>query len=515
MTNPTRIRLAITFGALTILCGWAVAERAGRMSHVVLEARTAESVVITNASIVDGAGGPSRRGSVRIAGNRIVNVGSVAARTGERVIDAKGLTLAPGFIDTHSHHDRGLLEQRDALAALSQGITTIVVGQDGGSSHPLRDWFGRLNATPVSVNVASYAGHGTLRRLVMGSDFKRVATAAEVSRMATLLREEMQAGALGLSSGLEYDPGIYSAPGELITLAKVVAPFGGRYITHVRSEDRAFWSAIDEAITIGREARIPVQISHLKLAMRSLWGQTDRLIRTLETARATGVAVSADIYPYPYWQSGMTVLFPNRDFDNRLEAEFALREVTSPEGLLITRFAQNRSYEGKTLADVATLRSVDAPKAMMDMIREAGDGDIGIVATSMDERDIATLITWPFANICSDGTSAGGHPRGFGAFTRVLGRYVREPGGMKLEEAIRKMTSLSAANTGIRDRGTIRAGSYADLVLFDPRTIMDRATTSEPKAVSVGIHSVWTNGEIVFQDGRPTGRYPGRVLRRQ
>ncbi|HXG54169.1 MAG TPA: D-aminoacylase [Vicinamibacterales bacterium] len=515
MTSTTRIRQAITFGALTILCGWATAERAGRATPFVLEARTAESVVITNASIVDGAGGPARRGSVRITGDRIVDVGSVTAHPGERVIDANGLTLAPGFIDTHSHHDRGLLEQRDVLAALSQGITTIVVGQDGGSSYPLSGFFGRLNATPVSVNVASYAGHGTVRRRVMGSDFKRVATAAEVAKMEALLREEMQAGALGLSSGLEYDPGIYSAPGELIALANVVAPFGGRYISHVRSEDRAFWSAIDEAINIGREARIPVQISHLKLAMRSLWGQTDRLIRTLDAARATGVSVTADIYPYPYWQSGMTVLFPNRDFDNRLEAEFALREVTSPEGLLITRFAPNRSYEGKTLADLATLRGVDAPKAMMDMIREAGDGDIGIVATSMDERDIAKLITWPFANICSDGTSDGGHPRGFGAFTRVLGRYVRQPGGMTLEEAVRKMTSLSAANTGLRHRGTVRAGSYADLVLFDPATTMDRATTSDPKAVSVGVHSVWVNGEIVFQDGKTTGRFPGRVLRRQ
>ncbi len=497
------------------LCGWAAFTHAARMIPFVPDAQMVESVVITNASIVDGTGSPARLGAVRIAGDRIVDVGTLDARAGERVIDAKGLTLAPGFIDTHSHHDRGLLDQRDALAALSQGITTIVVGQDGGSAYPLKDFFERLRATPPSVNVASYNGHGTLRHRVMGTDFKRAATAGEVAKMEGLLRIEMQSGGLGLSSGLEYDPGIYSAPSELIALAKVVAPFGGRYISHVRSEDRAFWRAIDEAIGIGREARIPVQISHLKLAMRSLWGETGRLIKTLDAARASGVAVTADIYPYTYWQSGMTVLFPNRDFENRVEAEFALREVTSPEGLLITRFPRNRALEGKTLAEVAKARGVDAPKAMMDMIREAGDGDIGIVATSMDERDVETLMKWPFANICSDGTSNGGHPRGFGAFTRVLGRYVRGQRAMTLEEAVRKMTSLSAANLGLKDRGIIQPGSYADLVLFDAGTIIDRATTSAPKAVSAGVHSVWVTGEIVFQDGKATARHPGRVIQRQ
>ncbi|HJR60114.1 MAG TPA: D-aminoacylase [Vicinamibacterales bacterium] len=472
------------------------------------------ATVIINASVIDGTGGPARSASVRIADDRIVAVGAITPRAGEQVTDARGLTLAPGFIDTHSHHARGLFDQPDALAVVSQGITTIVVGQDGGSELPLQDFFARLSATPVSVNVASYAGHGTIRSRVMGDDFKRAATAAEVAQMAGLLRGEMQAGALGLSSGLEYDPGIYSDPGELIALAKIVAPFGGRYISHVRSEDRAFWKAIDEAIDIGREARIPVQISHLKLAMRSLWGQTARLIKTLDDARAAGVAVTADIYPYTYWQSGMTVLFPNRDFANRAEAEFALREVTSPEGLLVTRFSRNRAYEGKTLAEIAGLRGVDAPQAMMDMIREAGEADIGVVATGMDERDVVALTKWPFANICTDGTSTGGHPRGFGAFPRVLGRYVREQRAITLEEAVRKMTSLAAANVGLKDRGTIRAGNHADLVLFNAREIIDRSTTANPRALSEGIHSVWVNGQLVFERGTTRAPRPGIVLRR-
>lgn len=353
-------------------------------------AQTPAATLIVNASLIDGTGSPARRASVRIVNDRITDVGEITRRDSDQVVDAGGLVLAPGFIDTHSHHDRGLFEQPDALAVVSQGITTIVVGQDGGSQHPLQGFFDRLARAPVAVNVASYAGHGTLRRRVMGDDYKRAATAAEVAAMGDLLRIDMRGGALGLSSGLEYDPGIYSHPSELIALARIVAPFGGRYISHVRSEDRTFWKAIDEAIGIGREARIPVQISHLKLAMRSLWGQTGRLIGTLEAARASGVAVTADIYPYTYWQAGMTVLFPKRDFDNRAEAEFALREVTSPEGLLVARFPSDRSYEGKTLAEIARARAVDAPRAMMDMIRES-DGDVGVVATGMDERDVLTL----------------------------------------------------------------------------------------------------------------------------
>jgi len=403
-------------------------------------AQEAPSTLIIDARVVDGTGAPARRASVRVVADRITELGELTRRSSERVVDASGLVLAPGFIDTHSHHDRGLFEQLDAKAAVSQGITTIVVGQDGGSDHPLDGFFVRLASSPASVNVASYAGHGTLRRRVMGTDFKRVATPSEVARMVDLLRVDMKAGAIGLSSGLEYDPGIYSDPSELIALAKGVAPFGGRYISHVRSEDRTFWKAIDEAITIGREARIPVQISHLKLAMRSLWGQTGRLVKMLDDARASGVEVTADIYPYTYWQAGMTVLFPSRDFENREAAEFALTEVTSPEGLLIARFAANRSYEGKTLAAVATLRGLDPPRVMMDMIRES-KGDVGIVATGMDERDVVALTKWPFANICSDGMSTGGHPRGHGAFTRVLGRYVREQGALTLEEAVRKMTA--------------------------------------------------------------------------
>ena len=479
-----------------------------------VSAEQTASTLITNADVLDGSGAPARRVSVRITADRITAIGALTPTEGERVVDGRGLVLAPGFIDTHSHHDRGLVDQRDAFGALSQGITTIVVGQDGGSTYPLAEWFSKLDSAPPAVNVASYVGHGTLRRRVMGTDFKRAATAEEVAKMSELLRAEMQAGALGLSTGLEYDPGIYSDPSEVIALARVVAPFGGRYISHMRSEDREFWKALDETINIGRQAKIPVQVSHVKLAMRSLWKQHAKLLATLNGARKEGIQLTADIYPYTYWQSGMTVLFPNRDFQNRASAEFALNEVTSPEGLLVVRYQRDRSYEGKTLAEIAKLRGTDPPQAMIDMLKEAGEGDIGIVATSMDEKDVAEIMKWPFANICSDGTSTGGHPRGYGAFPRVLGRYVRDQKITTLADAIRRMTSLSAANVGLKQRGLIAQGHYADLVLFDPKTIIDRSTTKDTRAQSEGIDTVWVSGEIVFQNGKATGNYPGKVLKR-
>ena len=492
-----------TFLAVALVTVWPVAD-----------ARQPPATVIANADVIDGSGAPPRRVSVRISGDRITAVGTLTIEPSDRVVDAKGLTLAPGFIDTHSHHDRGLGEERDALGAVSQGITTIVVGQDGGSAVPLAESFSKLQQAPAAVNVASYAGHGTVRRRILGNDFKRAATADEVAKMAAIVRAEMEAGALGLSTGLEYDPGIYSDPSEVIELASAVAPFGGRYISHIRSEDRDFWKALEEAINVGRQAKIPVQISHVKLAMRNLWGQHAKLLATLNAARKEGIQLTADVYPYTYWQSGMSVLFPARDFASRTSAEFALREVTSPEGLLVVRFARDRSYEGKTLAEIAKLRGTDPPQTMMDMLKEAGEGDIGIVATSMDEKDVAEIMKWPFATICSDGTSTGGHPRGFGAFPRVLGRYVRERKLMTLPAAIRKMTFASAAAMGLSQRGLIAAGSFADLVLFDARTIIDRATTKDPRALSEGIERVWVNGDVVYENGKATGRTPGKVLRR-
>src|SRR5688500_693499 len=465
--------------------------------------------IIADATVIDGTGSPARRVSVRVRGDRIVEVGDLQPQGAEQVVDARGLTLAPGFVDTHTHADGGLDDRTDAPAVVSQGITTIIGGQDGGSPLPLATYFAGLEKTPAAVNIGMYVGHGTVRDSVLGSDFKRTATPAEVARMSAMVEGEMRAGAIGLSTGLEYDPGIYSDRAEVIELARVSARFGGRYISHIRSEDFAFWQAIDEIVNIGREAKLPVQISHAKLAMRSLWGQADSLVRLLDQARASGVDITADIYPYLYWHSTLTVLFPKRDFENRAAAEFALTEPSTPAGLLPGRYEPNPAYAGKTVAEIAKLRGTDSVTTLIDLIRESeamrkstGRSTQSVIGTSMVEPDVERIMKWPHTNLSTDGALNGPHPRGFGAFPRFLGVYVRERKVMSLEEAVRRMTSLAAAHVGLRDRGRIAPGMFADLVLFDPATVIDRATPREPHVTSVGIERVWVNGVDVYSEGK-------------
>lgn len=476
----------------------------------------APSLLIRNALIIDGLGTPAARGDVRVAAGHITSTAAAGTLTpvpGEHIVDAEGLALAPGFIDTHSHHDRGLDAARDALAAVSQGITTIVVGQDGGGAD-LAALFARLEVQPAAVNVASYAGHGEIRARVMGDDFTRAATDAEIVRMTAMLQREMDAGALGLSTGLEYDPGIYSSHAEVRALAKVAGDAGGRYISHMRSEDRDFWEALDEVVAIGRENRMAVQVSHIKLAMRGLWGQADRALAVLDRARASGVEITSDVYPYTYWQANLGVLYPKRNFDDAAETAFVLDQVAGPDDIIFNSFPAHRDYEGKTLEDVAKLRGAPAADTLMALLAEPRGPSAGIVARGMSDGDVERLMQWPHANVCSDGVSRGLHPRGFGSFPKVLGPYVRDKKLFALEEAVRKMTSLPAANVGIANRGRIAPGHAADLVLFDPATVVDRADFGRAQAIAGGIHTVWVNGDVVFAGGKPTGAFPGVPIRR-
>ena len=487
--------------------------RIGLLAVALIGAGQPPATLIRHARLIDGSGGPSRLADVRIDGDGIVAVGALEPEGGDRVVDATGLVLAPGFIDTHSHHDRGLPAALDALAMVSQGVTTIVVGQDGGGIDLARR-FAALDVDPASVNVASFAGHGSIRSRVMGDDFKRPATAAEVDRMKALVKAEMDAGALGLSTGLEYDPGIYSSRAEVVALAQVAADAGGRYMSHVRSEDRDFWDAIDEIVAIGRATGMPVQISHVKLGMHDLWGEADKLIGVLDKARASGVKLTADIYPYTYWQSNLGVLYPKRNFADAAETAFVLSHVALPGDIIFNGFAAHPDYVGKTLAQVAAIRKSTPAQTLMALLAEPGGDDAGIVAKGMSDADVERLARWRFANICSDGTLRGLHPRGFGAFAKVLGPYVRDKKLFTLEEAVRKMTSLAAANAGLPRRGRVEPGYAADLVLFDAATVADRADFGSAQAQAVGVRTVWVNGHIVFENGKTTGVHTGRVLRR-
>jgi len=500
-----RIAVATLLGVLSAACAWAEGELPG--------------LVIVNARVIDGSGGLSRNVNVRIVGERIAAVGDFEPPAGDTVVDAGGMVLAPGFIDAHSHHEDGLLEAPEALAVASQGVTTVVVGQDGRHPYPLATFFKRLEASPASINVASFAGHGTIRGQVMGDDYRRAATPQELAAMQKLLATELEAGALGLSSGLEYDPGSYSTPAELVDLARVAAPQGGRYISHVRSEDQYFWEAIDEIIDIGREARLPVQVTHIKLAMTRWWGQADRLKAKLDAARATGVDITADIYPYTAWNadfSWLSTLFPQRDLDRREGAEYILQDMLSPQGILLPDFRPEPAYNGMTVARIAEIRGTDPATTLIELLKadaEAG-GRSPMLGFAMAEPDIEAIMAWPHTVIGSDGELAGPHPRGYGTFTRFLGHYIRERGILSLEEGIRRISSLSARQAGIADRGLIAPGHYADLVLFDPARVADRATYENPHLPSVGIAKVWVNGVLVLDGGQFTGSRPGAVIRR-
>jgi N-acyl-D-amino-acid deacylase len=477
--------------------------------------------LIDNVEIIDGSGTPAFAGSVRVNDGLIADIGNLEPCDGETMIDGGGQTLAPGFIDSHSHADSDIFEHSEALPIISQGITTVIVGQDGGSPYPLAEFFSKLEDAPATVNIASYVGHNSLRSEVLGDDFRRTASDEEIAVMADMLASELENGALGLSTGLEYDPGIYSDTSEVLQLAQVAADAGGRYISHIRSEDRWFEDAIDEIILIGRETGMPVQISHLKLAMKRLWGDAAKTIAKLDAARADGVQITADIYPYEYWQSTIMVLLPERDYTDREAIAEVLDQLAPADGIWMTRFDPNPDYVGKTLTEIADLREVDAITAFSQLAEEAdlmrketGERAESIIGTSMESSDISELIAWPETNICTDGGIVDLHPRGAGSFPRVLGRYVREQNLMPLETAVHKMTGLTAAHMGFTDRGLIRQGAVADLVVFDADSIIDRATPLEPTLLSEGVIYVWVGGELVFTDGAVTESRPGKIIRR-
>jgi N-acyl-D-amino-acid deacylase len=501
--------------ALVIVCTLLVATASGTVAQAPGSKTTAPtSLLIRGGNVLDGTGAPAQRLDVRVVGDEITEIAaSLAPHPGERVINATGLTVTPGFIDMHSHADRGIERMPDAESQVRQGITTAVVGQDGGSALPVSDFFEEVDRLHTGINFASMVGHGTVRSAVLGEDYRRAATPAEVEAMKMLVDRGMKDGAVGLSSGTEYDPGYYSTPAEIQALARVVAPYGGYYASHVRDEEDGVLAAWQEVIDVGRAAGLPVHISHAKLASKPVWGKASQALALLDSAERSGVKVSADWYPYTYWSSSMYVVIPDRDFDNRKKWEVGLDEIGGADHILVTSYRPDSSLEGKTVAQIAALRKTDPITTIIDMIHTAGP-NIGIIATAMDEKDLERLVADPRITICSDGGLSGAHPRGYGAFPRVLGVFVRDRGIISLAEGVAKMTSRSAALLGFQDRGVLAKGKKADIVVLDPARVADRGTKLKPAQDPVGIPYVIVNGVVVLDNGRMTDARPGHALRR-
>jgi N-acyl-D-amino-acid deacylase len=473
-----------------------------------------DTIAIVGATLIDGSGrAPLADSVVVLKGDSIVSAGKrteVTVPTGARVIEARGLVVAPGFIDAHNHSDRGFTTDPAAASQISQGITTVVVGQDGGSPFPVGEFFTGLDKKPISLNVVTFVGHATVRSLVMGEDTNRQATPAEIEKMRQLVAQAMSEGAAGLSSGLEYETGKPATTGEVVTLAKAAAAYGGIYISHIRDEADKSFEALAEAIQIGREARIPVQISHIKLGTLKVWGKANQVVQLINRARSRGQDVTADCYPYDAWSSTIRVLIPSGRHDDPVDVARGLADVGGPANITIVSCRAHPDYEFKTMDEISKHEKINPVDLYMKIVR---DGGAGVVCRSMKDPDIRTFYRQPWVMVSSDGGIGGRHPRGAGSYPRVLGRYVRAQRWLSLPEAIRKMTSLPASRFKLGDRGLIRAGYKADVVLFDPLRIIDRATFKEPQLIAEGVKRVFVNGQEVWVDGNVTSNRPGQSLR--
>lgn len=473
-----------------------------------------DSIAIVGATLIDGSGGaPLADSVVVLKGDSIVAAGKraqIGVPAGSRFVDARGLVVAPGFIDAHNHSDRGFNTDPAAASQVSQGITTVVVGQDGGSPFPLGEFFAGLDKSPISLNVVTFVGHATVRSRVMGEDTNRPATPAETEKMRQLVTQAMREGAAGLSSGLEYETGKPATTEEVVTLAKAAAAYGGIYISHIRDEADKTFEALAEAIQIGKEAQIPVQISHIKLGTLKVWGKANQVVQLINKARSRGQDVTADCYPYDAWSSTIRVLIPSGRHEDPVDVARGLADVGGPANITIVSCRAHPNYEFKTMDEISKQEKITPVELYMKIVR---DGGAGVVCHSMKEPDIRTFYRQPWVMVSSDGGIGSRHPRGAGSYPRVLGRYVREQRWLTLTEAIRKMTSLPASRFKLPDRGLIRSGFKADVVLFDPQRVIDRATFKEPELIAEGVKRVFVNGQEVWVEGNVTSNRPGRTLR--
>jgi len=499
----------------------------------------AYDIVIRNGRIVDGGGNAWFWGDVGIRGGRIVRIGRLEEATAQRIIDAAGRVVAPGFVDVHMHVEGGIEERPAADNLVADGVTSIVTGNCGGSEVKLGEWFGQLKQTGLGVNLASLIGHNAVRRHVMGTE-NRAPTAEELARMEALVAQAMEEGAVGLSTGLIYVPGTYAETDEIVALARVAARYGGLYATHMRNEGDKVIAAVEEAIRIGREARLPVEISHMKVTNKLFWGASAQMLEQVEQARAQGLDVTMDQYPYTASSTRLDILLPSwalaggreelrrrladpserRQIADEMFAE--LRKVQGYKHLdyaVVARASWDSSRDGKNIRQInREWKRKDNLKQEIQTVLDLMDkGGAQMIYHRMDEKDVVRILGHPLTMLGRDGgVPAFGtgkpHPRSYGASARILGRYVREKKVVRLEEAIRKMTALPAQRFGFADRGLLRAGFWADIVMFDPEKVADAATYENPHQYSRGFDYVLVNGEVVVQEGQRTGARPGQIL---
>ena len=525
-------------------------------------------ILITGGLVVDGTGAPGYYADIGIRGDRIAAVGNLSKASAGRVIEARGLVVAPGIIDIHTHSDYSLLVDGNAESKIRQGVTTEILGEATSAGplpkegkdqaklesppygvkinwNTLGEYFKRLKTSGSSVNVGSFVGSLTVRRYVLG-DTNREATPEEREKMAGLVREAMQEGALGVASSLLGSP---LTTAELITMAKAAGEYGGIYSTHIRDEGGKIFESLDEAFLIGREARVPVDVLHLKIAERKLWGEMPRVLDKFEKARSSGLQVTANMYPYIAGQNDLGSLIPPQGWEGGKEAMLArLRDpkwreefrkilyagslpnwynhYTASAGwesmLIVSAKAEkNRGLVGMTMDQVIAMRNKGEPTDVLYDILLEEDGSVPTIFFLMTEKDVRTAMVSHLVSFGSDGAAVKPegvlgqgkpHPRWYGTFPRILGKYVREEKVLPLETAILKMTWMNAQKLGLRDRGLVREGMAGDLFLFDPDRIIDRATFSDPHQFPEGVEYVLVNGQVVIDQGKHTGLKPGLIL---
>ena len=488
---------------------------------------------------MDGSGNPWYRADIAIKGDRIAEIGQLSKLEAKRVIDANGLVVAPGFIDPHTHALRGIFEVPNAESALLQGVTTLTEGNDGSSPYPIDRHYDDIDNLRISPNWAVFVGQGTIRQRVIGFGLRK-ATADEMERMKQMVRDAMEQGALGISTGLFYVPGSFTSTEEVIELSKVAAEYDGIYISHIREEAAQLIDSVQETIRIGEEADIPVQITHHKVIGVENWGASLESLRLVDEARDRGVDVTIDQYPYTASQTSINALIPQwaqaggrEEMLSRLDSAETYSTIKNevvakilydrgggdPKNVFISRNSWDPDMAGKNLAELAIEAGLEptpenAADVVFDIIRGGG---ATAVYHAIGPEDVDRIMQHPATAIGSDGPvgvfgEGAPHPRQYGTFARVLGLYVRERKVLSLEDAIRKMSSQSARRLGIHDRGLITEGYFADIAIFDPDEIIDKATFENPHQYAIGTKFVLVNGAVVVENGQHTGARPGRIL---